>query len=145
MTTHVNRAPPATMTQLQLVTRCPSIGVARVAVSGEVDLATAAALKAALLDALATYRPAVLEVDLSECTFLDCSGVRVLFAVHARATAEGCLVSVHHLQPLVQLVLGLTGVLALMTAPAASGEGNAMKSGMSARVDRHSGSSVTRR
>lgn len=118
MTAQVDRAPPATTAQqLSLTTSCPSIGVASVAVTGEVDLATAAALNAALLEALATYHPAVLDVDLSACTFLDCSCVRVLFAVHARATATGCLVRVHHPQPMARLVLEMTGLLALMTAP----------------------------
>jgi len=117
MTARVNRPLPATVAQLCLVTRCPSPGVASVVVTGEVDMATEAALRAALLDALA-YNPVVLEVDLSACTFLDCSGVRVLVAVHARATAAGCLVRVRHPQPVVRMVLEMTGLLALLTATA---------------------------
>jgi anti-anti-sigma factor len=113
-----NRPHPAITPQLHLITRRPSLGVASVAVTGEVDMATEAELKAALLGALATHHPAVLDVDLSECTFLDCSGVRVLVAVHARARAAGCLVRARDAQPAVQLVLETTGLLALLATPA---------------------------
>ena len=67
-------------------------------------------IRVPLLGSLATYHPAVLDVDLSACTFLDCSGVRVFPAVHARATATGCLVRARHPQPVVRLVLKMTGL-----------------------------------
>lgn len=110
--------PHPILPQLNLITRCPSLGVASVVVTGEVDMVTEAALSAALLGALATLHPVVLDIDLSACTFLDCSGVRVLVAVHACAKATGCLVRARHPQPLVRLVLEVTGLLALLTAPA---------------------------
>jgi anti-anti-sigma factor len=121
MTADDNRPSLATRTQLHLVTHSPALGIARVTVTGEVDMVTEAALKATLLDALAAYHPAVLEVDLSACTLLDCSGIRALFAVHTRATAMGALVRVRHPQPMVRLVLAMTGLLELLTVPAEAG------------------------
>lgn len=104
-------------TQLILATRCPKPGTASVAVAGEVDLATAPALHAALLDALHSHTPDILEVDLSECTFLDCSGIRVLVGVHAIAQIKGCRMWIRHPRRLVRLVLEVTGLLATFTAP----------------------------
>lgn len=112
------RSPTVMTTQLQLSTQCPTPGVASVMVTGEVDLATAAALYGALVDALATHHPVVLDVDLSACTFLDCSGIRVLVTIQARATTTGCLVRIRSPQPLVRLVLDLFGLPATFTAPA---------------------------
>lgn len=113
----VHTAPVATPTPLHLSTRHTSLGTVVVAVAGEVDMATAPALYAALTDALATHRPAVLDVDLSACTFLDCSGIRVLLAAHATAQAGGCRMWARYPQRLVRLVLEVTNLLDMFTAP----------------------------
>jgi anti-anti-sigma factor len=60
------------------------------AVAGQVDLAIAPALHAALIDALTDRAPTDVHLDLSECTFLDCAGIGVLVAAHATAQASGC-------------------------------------------------------
>jgi anti-sigma B factor antagonist len=60
-----------------------------VAVSGEVDLAGAPRLRAAL-DAALDARPRELRIDLGGTTFMDSSGLHVLFAVHAEAMALDC-------------------------------------------------------
>ena len=65
----------AALAQLHLDTSYPSPDTARVAVTGEVDLATSAALHSRLLAVLHGQAPAVLEVDLAGVTFLDCTGV----------------------------------------------------------------------
>ena len=59
---------------------------ARIAVAGELDLATAPQLEAALRQAEAC-RPTVL--DLRGLTFVDCSGARVMEAAHRRALQAG--------------------------------------------------------
>jgi anti-anti-sigma factor len=101
---------------LHLQTRHGPSGTVVVAVAGEVDMATAPGLHAALLDALAVHRPAVIDVDLSACTFLDCSGIRVLIAAHTTAQASGCQMRVSHPRCLVRLVLEVTGLLDMFTA-----------------------------
>ncbi len=52
------------------------------AASGEIDLATKDALHTALAPLLAGERPLV--VDLSQVTFIDCSGLRVLQTAHVK-------------------------------------------------------------
>jgi anti-sigma B factor antagonist len=65
---------------------------AHVVVRGELDIATAPDLEAALLDCL--DRCAHLVVDLRELGFIDSSGVRVLIAAHARAGRDAKRLSV---------------------------------------------------
>jgi anti-anti-sigma factor len=87
----------------------------RVAIVGEVDLSTGPRLQGGLLEVLAAQSASVLELDLSEVTFLDCSGLRALLAVRAAAAETGCRVMVSHPQPIVGRVLTLTGLLPLLT------------------------------
>ncbi len=56
---------------------------------GELDMATAPRLGRALHAALDT-KPSRLAVDLSKLTFVDSSGIRVLFDASRRAQADGC-------------------------------------------------------
>ena len=107
---------PATA-RLRLHTYRPSSGITTVAVAGEVDLATAPALHAALLDALNTRSTVVLDVDLSACTFLACTGLTVLVRVHAAAEAAGCKMRVTHSRGLARRVLDVTGLLEVFAAP----------------------------
>jgi anti-anti-sigma factor len=113
----VHTSPVPVLAHMQVATRCASPGTVVVAVAGEVDMATAPALHAALLAALANYAPAVVDVDLSACTFLDCSGITVLVAAHATAQASGCHMWARYPQRLVRLVLEVTELLDVFTAP----------------------------
>lgn len=108
---------PVTAPALRLHTRRGSSGTVVVTVAGEVDIATAPDLHAALLEAVIVHNPAVIDVDLSVCTFLDCSGIRVLIAAHTSAQANGCQVRISHPRRFVRLVLELTGLLDMFTAP----------------------------
>jgi anti-anti-sigma factor len=96
----------------------PSPGTVRAAAVGEVDLATAQVLRDALLSALREHRPALLTVDVSGVTFLDCTGISALVAAHAAAARAGCQLWVTGSRPMVHRVLGLTGLLTVLVAPA---------------------------
>lgn len=115
MNAHPSPAP--VLAHMQVATRSASPGTVVVAVAGEVDMATAPALHAALLAALADHAPAVVDVDLSACTFLDCSGITVLGAAYATAQASGCQMWARYPQRLVRLVLEVTDLLDVLTAP----------------------------
>ena len=56
-------------------------GIAVLACSGEIDLATIPAFQAAIADAL-SQRPTALIVDLSEVDFLASAGLQALVATH---------------------------------------------------------------
>lgn len=94
----------------------------RMAVAGEIDLATAPMLGMRLLTAIDAHHPAVIDVDLAEVGFLDCSGIGVLVAVRNAAEKSHCQVLVSHPQPLVATVLEVLGLLGPFTAPIASAE-----------------------
>jgi anti-sigma B factor antagonist len=81
-------------------------GAALVEVSGELDLATSGELEAALERVSAGGR---IVIDLTNCDFLDSSGLRVLLAGAERAEGEGGEVSVVAPDPGIRRVLELTG------------------------------------
>lgn len=62
-------------------------GAPVLAVAGELDLSTAVELAQRVQDVLAAA-PTSLTVDLSEVTFMDSSGLRLLIELHQRAGAE---------------------------------------------------------
>lgn len=95
-------------------------GIRTVTVSGEIDLATAPQLSAALADRDDGETGLVL--DLRPTTFLDSSGIRVLVEAHRAGAADGIPFSVAG-SPLVVDLLRTTGVadhLTLVDAPPAS-------------------------
>lgn len=62
-------------------------GVAVLAVSGEIDLATIPAFEAAIAEAL-NQRPTALIVDLSAVDFLASAGLQALVATHENVSGE---------------------------------------------------------
>jgi anti-anti-sigma factor len=104
------------LAQLHLDVSWPAPSTARVAVVGEVDLATAHLLRTRLLGVL-REQPAVIDVDLAGVTFLDCTGISALVAVRNAARHTGRQVWVIHPQPVVRRILDMTGLLGPLTAP----------------------------
>jgi anti-sigma B factor antagonist len=79
-------------------------------VFGEVDMATAPALRSALMGAAGP-----LTVDLAGMTFIDASGLRVLAGAAGRARREGSEVVLRDPSPQVLRVLELTRLLGAFT------------------------------
>ncbi|MEO3922391.1 STAS domain-containing protein [Micromonosporaceae bacterium B7E4] len=102
---------------LPIDTRHPQPATARLGVAGEIDLATAPALRDELLTLLRKQTPAVLIVDLAGVAFLDCAGIRALVGVRNAAGEAGCQMRVTAPQPFVRRVLEVTGLLGIFTAP----------------------------
>jgi len=90
-------------------------GTTRVAVTGEVDLATAPVFRETMLGLLRTHGPSIIDIDLAGVTFLDCTGIGALVAVRNGAVHAGCHVRVCHPQPIVGRVLEATGLLDVLT------------------------------
>jgi anti-anti-sigma factor len=84
---------------------------------GEIDMATVDTLSDTLATVLRQERPAHIDVNLAEVTFMDSSGVNALMACRADATPTGCRVTVSHARPTVQRVLTVTGVGHLFGLP----------------------------
>jgi anti-sigma B factor antagonist len=93
-------------------------GVRRVAVSGDVDLATAVSLRNTLTAAIeGPPVPALLQVDFSGVGFLDSTGIGALIGVRNVAASKGCKVQLVGLQPAVRRVLTVTGLLDVFLLP----------------------------
>jgi anti-sigma B factor antagonist len=71
-----------------LVTTTSAPGIETITLSGELDIATADELTAAL-DALSVDREGRLVIDLSAVGFMDSTGLRVLIEANRRAEAGG--------------------------------------------------------
>ncbi|MEU5527560.1 STAS domain-containing protein [Micromonospora chersina] len=91
-------------------------GVSRLALSGELDMASADAFHEQVQHALASDRPNQLIIDLAALTFCDSTGIRAL--VDARAAVLACQVAFRVVNPrgVTRRVMRVTGVLDVLTA-----------------------------
>jgi anti-sigma B factor antagonist len=80
-----------------------------VAISGEVDLATAPELDEFLVEVV-TECPDRLVVDLARLRFIDCSGVAVLHRAREALLSVGCTMVLRSPNRLARMVLRLTGL-----------------------------------
>lgn len=110
-------SPMTALTQLRFETSWPAPSTARVAVVGEVDLATAHLLRDRLLDIQRERTPAVLDVNVAGVTFLDCTGISALVAARNAAVRAGGQLRISDPQPIVRRMLEVTGLLGVLTAP----------------------------
>lgn len=90
-----------------------------VQLAGELDLSTVAVFVDAIDDVLED-RPRSVELDLSDLTFIDSSGVGAYVTAFRRARAQGTNLSLGARSSLVQRVLELSGVEEALAAEAAS-------------------------
>jgi len=79
-----------------------------VAVTGEIDLATAPLLEAALVDAVDRHRTVC--CDLSEVTFFSAAGINALLIVHERAGHAGSGLKICGAHGITRRVLQITGI-----------------------------------
>src|SRR5690242_17131227 len=99
--------------QLSVITYPTSIGL-RLAVSGEIDIATVDRLTAALETALG-QRPPTLVVDLAGVPFMASAGVTALLGAYRQATAASIPLVVTNCGAAVERVLEITGIYKLLT------------------------------
>jgi anti-anti-sigma factor len=87
-------------------------GTTRVAIGGELDARSGMRLHAELARIETRAKPGVLILDLSGLSFIDSSGLRVLFHAERRARTEGRRVVLVPGSGVVQRVFEITGALA---------------------------------
>lgn len=88
-----------------------------VVVSGEVDAATSDTLRAAIFDVIEGGQPRVV-VDMSEVSFIDSSGLRVLIGGYKAADSGGGTLRVGSPSDAVVRLLEITGQLERFTVSA---------------------------
>lgn len=97
-------------------------GIARVTVSGELDMASAPELDDVLAEAARGSVTVIL--DLSELTFMDSSGLHAILTARARFAEANCrlvlLKGCHQVQQIFEL-MGVDGVLEFVSARDARG------------------------
>jgi anti-sigma B factor antagonist len=91
------------------ISTTPTEGGCRVAVSGEVDVSNASALRDVLDEQLSSGKGS-LAIDLAEVPYIDSTGIGVLVGAAHRAKETGRTLSVERPQRNVARVLSLLGV-----------------------------------
>ena len=87
--------------------------VATVAVKGELDVATAPELQAAIAALEPGYEELV--IDLSECSFFASSGISIILDENTRGASDGFRLLVVKARPDVQRIFDLTSLDDLIT------------------------------
>jgi anti-sigma B factor antagonist len=87
----------------------------RVTVSGEIDLRNAGQLGTALRQSLDQHQPATVEVSMAQVGYIDSTGIGVLAGAHAHARRSGGELWVVHPSSMVRRVLGLVGLLDIVS------------------------------
>jgi anti-anti-sigma factor len=107
-------SPPSPVAQLRIDTSCPSPSVVRVAVTGEIDLATVDMLDGGLRPVLSEPLTRFIDIDLAGVTFMDCAGLSVLIAARHATVRAGRQLQVTNPQPIVRRLLELSGLLGVL-------------------------------
>jgi anti-anti-sigma factor len=110
-------SPVIPFAQLRIDTTCLSPVFVRVAVTGEIHLATAGMLHDGLRTALSAPHLHRVEIDLAGVSFMDCTGLTVLLVARHAALRTGCQLRITNPQPIVRHLLNLTRLLGVLTAP----------------------------
>ena len=113
-----------TVAPLDVRTATTPGGARVVAVAGEVDLATAPQLDAALAGLLPAAGSRVV-LDLSEVTFLASRGIAVLIDAYERAVERGVELHLVVTRPQVHRILEMTGLLAVLPCHATRADADA--------------------
>jgi len=90
-------------------------GVVRLALHGELDRDTTAALDDGIHDALNTDRLAELVIDLDALAFLGAAGITALLQGRQHATRQGAAYRISNPHDFIQTVLQISGTLDTLT------------------------------
>ncbi|GAA0448417.1 anti-sigma factor antagonist [Paractinoplanes deccanensis] len=87
----------------------------RVALTGELDLASSDDVRSCLEEALAETRPARLLVDMDGVAFCDSTGIEALILARQAAVAQGTRLELVNVHGIARTTLEITGVLRLFS------------------------------
>ena len=102
---------------LVISTRLLPNAVMRVAVAGEIDMATVEDLALAMTAAVTSHGVAAVEVDFAGVSFCDSSGLAALDNAYAGAAQRGIRFELINTPPGIRLILQLTGLLEVLIKP----------------------------
>jgi anti-anti-sigma factor len=108
------------MTQPLRVNTLPAAdGRVLITLAGDVDVTTAPLFKAALDEVLSSGTDDV-EIDFTDVTFMDSSGLGAVIHAHRAATGQGRTLSLGARSPVVDHLLDVSGVERAFSKPPAS-------------------------
>ena len=81
-----------------------------VAVTGEIDMDTAAQLQATLMATIEAQPPRTLTIDLAGVSLLDAAGMTALIQTHQHARRQHIAISLINAQPLVRRSIQIAGL-----------------------------------
>ncbi|XVU29267.1 STAS domain-containing protein [Actinoplanes sp. CA-054009] len=87
----------------------------RVALTGELDLASSDEVRSFIEAALAETRPARVLVDMDGVAFCDSTGIEALIRARAAAIAQGSRIELVNVHGIARTTLEITGVLPLFS------------------------------
>ncbi|GAA4607888.1 anti-sigma B factor antagonist [Actinoplanes octamycinicus] len=90
-------------------------GVARLGLSGELDMSTTVLLREQVTATVAGARPRVLIIDAVDLDFCDSSGVQALVDARRRVLHEGIAFRLANPRGITRRTLQITGVLDVLT------------------------------
>jgi anti-anti-sigma factor len=93
----------------------------RIALTGELDLATGDAVREQLERDFAAVRPSLVLVDMAEVSFCDSSGIEALICARNAAIAQGTVLRLVNVRGIARTTLEITGVLPLLTREPGAG------------------------
>jgi anti-sigma B factor antagonist len=102
---------PTASAALQMEIAAPKRGTVRAVIAGELDISSSHILRVRLLAALRDRHPTVLDIDMANVTFMDCSTVHALVRIHATAERAGCRMRILNPQPIVARMLEVLGLV----------------------------------
>jgi anti-anti-sigma factor len=109
-------SPVTPLGQLRIDASSPSPAFMRVAVAGEIDLATADTLRDGLIGVLSAQPSDRVEIDLAGVSFMDCTGLTALILARRAALLAGCQLRITNPQSPVRRLLELTALLDVLAA-----------------------------
>ena len=86
--------------------------------AGDVDLDTAPRLRQTLQDVIGLPGVKRIDVDMSNVTFLDSTGIGIFVAAHKAAAEKGTTLALRQPGPMVRMVLELTNLVPMLVADA---------------------------
>ncbi|MFF5083302.1 STAS domain-containing protein [Actinoplanes sp. NPDC000266] len=87
----------------------------RVALTGELDLASSDEVRSFIEQALVETRPARVLVDMDGVAFCDSTGIEALIRARAAAVAQGAKIELVNVHGIARTTLEITGVLSLFS------------------------------
>lgn len=106
---------------MKIISHSDGDGVVRLAMSGDLDMATTGLLQRRVAATLEQDRPRRLVVDVADVTFCDSSGIHAFLLAREAANRRGVTFVLANPSGITRRTLEITGLLERLTTPSLTG------------------------